>query len=297
MAERIGFIGLGNMGDPMTRNIVQAGFGLTVYDVDAELTARIAREIGAKAAASPEELGKASDIVITMLPTGAIVHSVVLEQGLAQGLAPGSLIVDMSSSAPTTTVELGRTLAERGIHLIDAPVSGAVPRAKTGTLTIMAGTDDAAQLERACPVLQAMGEKIFPTGPLGTGHAMKALNNFSAAAGFAAASEALILGERFGLDPKTAVEIMNVSTGRNFSTEMTIPGEVLTERFASGFALALLAKDVGIAAQLSHDLGADLPLVAQTDRWWDAALKAADGPADHTTAYRHWKAQADREVD
>lgn len=292
MAQRVGFIGLGNMGEPMTHNLARKGFALTIYDADAARAARIAKDIGAKAAENARALGEASDIVVTMLPTGAIVRAVALEQGLADGLAAGSLIIDMSSSVPTTTVELGSALAARGIALVDAPVSGGVPRAQAGTLAIMAGASDAGHLERARPVLQAMGDKIFPTGPLGTGHAMKALNNYSAAAGFAAASEALILGERFGLDPKTAIEIMNVSTGRNFSTEMTIPSEVVAGRFSSGFALALLAKDVGIAAELAEELGADLPLVAQTDYWWKAALQASEGGADHTTAYNHWKNRA-----
>lgn len=292
MEQRVGFVGLGNMGEPMARNIARKGFTLTIYDADADRAARIAQDIGAKTAENLTVLGEAADIVVTMLPTGEIVRAVALEQGLADGLAAGSLVIDMSSSVPMTTVELGKALAERGIALVDAPVSGGVPRAEAGTLAIMAGASDAGHLERARPVLETMGDKIFPTGPLGTGHAMKALNNYSAAAGFAAASEALILGERFGLDPKTAVEIMNVSTGRNFSTEMTIPSEVIAGRFSSGFALALLAKDVGIAAQLAQELGADLPLVAQTDHWWNAALQASAGGADHTTAYSHWKTRA-----
>ena len=276
MTDRIGFIGLGNMGAPMARNIAAKGFALTVYDVDPQVAAALASEIGATAAADVRALGAASDIVVTMLPTGAIVRDVVLQDGLADALSPGGLVVDMSSSVPTITRELGKELAERGHGLVDAPVSGAVPRARTGTLAIMAGCNDPALLERARPVLEAMGKQIFSTGGLGTGHAMKALNNYLAAAGFAAASEALILGERFGLDPRTALEIINVSTGRNFSTENTLPTEVIEARYASGFALALLAKDVGIAAQMSKDLGADLPLVAQTDRWWDAALQAAE---------------------
>ena len=123
MAERIGFIGLGNMGEPMARNIAAKGFELTIYDTDADRTKRIAQDIGAKAAASPEALGKAADIVVTMLPTGAIVRQVVLEQGLADGLATGSLIIDMTSSVPTISIELGKALAEKEIGLIDAPVS------------------------------------------------------------------------------------------------------------------------------------------------------------------------------
>ena len=293
MEERIGFIGLGNMGEPMAKNIVAHGYALTIFDTDTDRTARIAQEIGATAADSPQALGEASDIVVTMLPTGAIVRKVVLEDGLAEGLAKGSLIIDMSSSVPTITTEIGKALAGRGIGLVDAPVSGAVPRAKAATLAIMAGTDDPALLDRARPVLETMGEKVFATGALGTGHAMKAVNNFTAAAGFAAASEALIIGEGFGLDPRTALDIINVSTGRNFSTEMVMPTNVIEGKFASGFTLALLAKDVGIAAQLSRDLGVDLPLVRQTDMWWDQSLQAADADADHTTAFSYWKKVAD----
>lgn len=292
MAVRIGFIGLGNMGRPMAGHIAAKGFALTVYDADPALTAEIAAEIGASPAASPADLGRASDIVVTMLPTGAIVRQVVLQEGLADALAPGSLIIDMTSSVPGISQDIGAALAGKQIGFVDAPVSGAVPRAKDGSLTIMAGADDPELLRRATPVLECMGQKIFATGRLGTGHAMKALNNYMAAAGFAAGSEALILGEKYGLDPKTAIDIVNVSTGRNFSSEATIPSEVIGGRFASGFQLALLTKDVGIAAQMSSDLGADLPLVAETYRWWKAALEAGQGSDDHTTAFRHWKTQA-----
>lgn len=288
MTERIGFVGIGHMGAPMSANIAAKGLPLTIYDMDQERTRQHAARIGATPAASLAELGEASDIVVTMLPTGAIVRK-VMEDGLADALDPDSLVIDMSSSVPTGSLELHAWLAEKGIRFIDAPVSGAVPRATTGTLAIMVGAETDADFERAEPVLLCMGDRIFRTGGIGTGHAMKALNNFTAAAGFAAASEALILGSRFGLDPKTALDIMNVSTGRNFSTESTIGENVLNGAFASGFGLALLTKDVKIAADLSKNLGANLPLVAETSAWWDRALNELGGEKDHTEAYKVWE--------
>ncbi|MAS04004.1 MAG: 2-hydroxy-3-oxopropionate reductase [Ahrensia sp.] len=287
MAERIGFVGIGHMGAPMTANIAAKGLPLTIYDVDVDRAKAHAEKIGAKAASSLAELGEASDIVVCMLPTGAIVRQ-VMEAGLADALAPGSMVVDMSSSVPTGSRDLHAWLAEKDIRFVDAPVSGAVPRATTGTLAIMVGAENDAEFERAEPVLLCMGDRIFRTGGIGTGHAMKALNNYTAAAGFAAASEALILGKKFGLDPETALEIMNVSTGRNFSTESTIGQNVLTGAFKSGFGLALLTKDVKIAAELSKELDANLPLVAQTIAWWERALDELGGEKDHTQAYTVW---------
>lgn len=287
-ADRIGFVGIGNMGAPMSACIARAGFRLTVYDLHAEAAKAHAGRIGARAAAGLEELGRSCDIVVTMLPTGAIVRQVLLEQGLADALAPGSLVIDMSSSEPVGSQEMAAELASRKIGFVDAPVSGAVPRATAGTLAIMIGSDDAALTARARPVLSAMGDRLFETGKVGTGHAMKALNNYLAAVGFAAGAEALIAAERFGLDTRAALDIVNVSTGRNFSTEATLKSEVLTGRFASGFGLGLLAKDVRIAAGLAEAVGVELPLLACTREWWDAAEERVGPQKDHTLAFRAW---------
>lgn len=287
--ERIGFVGIGNMGRPMSANLAKAGFPLTLHDASPQAARDHAAAIGAAAATTPSDLGAACDVVVTMLPTGRIVREVMLDGGLAAALKPGSLLIDMSSSDPIGSRDLGPLLAERGIGFVDAPVSGAVPRAVAGTLTIMLGSDDPALSERAKPVLMAMGNRVFETGSLGTGHAMKALNNFVAAAGFAAVAEALIVAGRFGLDPKVAVEIMNVSTGRNFSTENVFAQHVLSGDFATGFALGLLAKDVGIAADLADAMGQTLPIVDETNRWWQAALDRLGPAIDHSAAFRAWQ--------
>jgi 3-hydroxyisobutyrate dehydrogenase len=289
----VGFIGIGNMGWPMAANLARAGFQVVVYDTDPNRSARFAAEHGAKAAGL-DELGAQVDTVVTMLPTGQVVRQVLLEGGLAKSLKPGALVIDMSSSDPVGTRELGQELARRDIHLVDAPVSGAVPRATDATLAIMIGGNDRGAIERAKPVLSAMGNRLFETGPLGSGHAMKALNNYVAAAGFAAAAEALIVGERFGLDPAVMIDIMNVSTGRNFSTESTIKSQVLTQAFASGFALALLSKDVKIAADLTTGIGLNTPLVKVVSEMWLQARDDIGGEKDHTAAITAWKRRAER---
>jgi 3-hydroxyisobutyrate dehydrogenase len=267
---RVGFIGIGNMGWPMASQIAQAGHELTVFDVDAPRSARFAQEQNCKAAANLAEVA-ANEITVTMLPTGQIVRQALLEdQGgaFARALKPGALVIDMSSSEPMGTRELGVEIARRGAVLIDAPVSGAVPRAKAGTLAIMIGGDDKAAIERAKPLLLAMGKQLFETGSLGTGHAMKALNNYIAAAGYTAVVESLLIGQRFGLNQETMVDILNVSTGRNFTTEVMIKEQVLGGKFATGFALGLMAKDVKIAADLGEAVKLDAPVSRLIrDRW------------------------------
>ena len=278
---RVGFVGLGNMGRPMTRNLVAAGFDVVVRDADSDREAAVAAELGCSVA---DGLA-AVDVVITMLPTGREVREVLLEADLS----PGTVAVDMSSSDPTGTRALGAELKVRGVTLVDAPVSGGVPRAESGTLTIMVGSDDDAATDRARPFLEALGERIVRTGPLGSGHAMKALNNYVAASAYTAAAEALLVGARFGLDPAVMIEVLNTSTGRSFNTETNFTTHVLTRRFASGFTLGLMAKDVGIAADLADAVGVEAPLCRLTSELWQGAL-AAEGPAaDHTSAIRHWE--------
>lgn len=288
---RIGFIGIGNMGWPMAANVARSGFPLTVYDADPERGRRFAAEHGAAAAPSLAALGPATDILVTMLPDGHVVRRVLLDEeggALAASLAAGSIVVDMSSAAPVGTQELGKTLAARGIALIDAPVSGGVPRAVTGKLAVMIGHDHAGALARARPLLSAMGDRLFETGALGSGHAMKALNNFCAAASYAATAEAVVVGRRFGLDPNVVIEVINASTGRSFNSEMVFRDQVLSGKFAAGFALGLLAKDVGIAAELARHLGVEAPVGQLVDRLWSAARDTLGPTADFTAAITCW---------
>lgn len=289
---RVGFVGIGRMGWPMARNLLAAGFPLACFDADAERAARFAAECGATAAASPEALGRAADLVVTMLPTGRDVRDVLLgvnDAGVAAALAPGAIVVDMSSSEPLGTRELGAVLAARGIALIDAPVSGLVPRAEAGTLTIMIGADDADAVRRAEPVLGCLGERSIRVGALGCGHAMKALNNVVAATAFTATAEALIVGKRFGLDPEVMTDVLNTSTGRNFHTAVSFPDQVLPRRFASGFTLGLLAKDVAIAESLSAALDMQTPLIDLVTRMWADGRDDVGAGEDNSAIIKRWE--------
>lgn len=289
---RIGFVGIGRMGWPMARNLAAAGYPLEVYDADAARSARFSAEHGAGAARDLAALGRGSDLVITMLPTGADVRGVLAGQdggGLASHLGAGATVIDMSSSDPVGTRELGAFLRERGVALIDAPVSGLVPRAEAGTLTIMIGTDDEAAADAAVPVLECLGERLIRVGSLGCGHAMKALNNVVAATAFTVTAEALIVGKRFGLDPRIMTDVLSVSTGRSFHSDVSIPEHVLTRRFASGFSLGLLAKDVGIAADLGDAVDAHTPLIGLVRRLWAEGRDEIGADQDNLAIIKQWE--------
>ena len=284
----VGFVGLGNMGWPMARNLHAAGFGLIVRDTALATQDRFAAEHPGVIAASSPDAFSAADVVVTMLPNGGAVQDAMLGWGIGAALRAGALLVEMSSSDPSDTLRLAAGLQPSGVRVVDAPVSGGVPRAVIGELAIMVGgaPDDVA---RAQPVLLVLGDpaRQFATGELGSGHAMKALNNVVAAATTCATAEALVAGKRFGLDPKTMVDIINASTGRSFVSEI-FGTEVLTGRYGTGFALGLLAKDVHIAASVAAAGGADTPVIALTDERYAKALGELGPAADQSKAHQAW---------
>ena len=287
---KVGFIGVGVMGWPMSANLLKGGHDLTVFDVDRERAARFVKEVGGRAAASIAEVAD-NEVVVTMLPTSQVVRQALTEDedgGFLKAIKPGLIVVDMSSSEPGDTVLLGPLLAERGAVLIDAPVSGALPRAITGKLAIMIGGEDEAAIEKASPVLLSMGDRLFRTGPLGSGHAMKALNNYVAAAGLAAASEALLIGQRFGLAGETMVDILNVSTGKNFATEWLIKQQILPKTFSGSFTLALMAKDVKIAADLGEAMHLDAPVSRLVRDRFAMARDKLGASRDNSAAILAW---------
>ena len=279
--ERIGFVGLGNMGAPMARRLATAGYALAVTDSNADATTRFAAQAACERPPNLAALGAASRAVITMLPDGQIVRKVLLDPGgVAAGLKAGSLVIDMSSSAPTGTRQLAAELAKRSIALVDAPVSGGVRKAIDGTLAIMAGGE--ADAVKACrPILETMG-KVFPTGKPGSGHAMKALNNYLSATTLTATAEAILAGTQFGLDPKLMIDVLNASTGRSATTEFKYPTYVLPRTFDSGFALGLMAKDLRLALELARSTGAPHVLLEEVSSLWDRAEQQLGFRADHT---------------
>ena len=282
----IGFVGLGAMGWPMASNLVKAGFPVVVLDARAEEAARFAQEVGGKAAA-PKALGEASDFVVTMLPTSKIVDAVLLGvDGVASGLRRGTTVIEMSSGVPTETKEIARKLEERGIDLIDAPVSGGVKKAGSGELAIMVGGSEAS-LERARPVLQAMGPSIIRAGEVGAGQAMKALNNLVSAGGFLIGIEALCVGKKFGLSPEVMVDILNASTGMNNSTKVKFKQFVLSGSYGSGFALDLMVKDIGIAMEVARDLQVEVPFSTLCQSIWSDAQSDLGKGHDHTEVAKH----------
>lgn len=286
----VGFIGIGNMGWPMAANLVKAGFRVAVHDADPQRCEAFCREHAASAPGLAELA--LSDIVVTMLPDGYIVREALMnmaESAFVNAVRAGTVVVDMSSSEPTGTRELAAELAVKGVALVDAPVSGAVPRAIEGTLTIMAGTDNREALEKARPVLNALGNRIFEVGTSGCGHAAKALNNYLGASAFAAASEAVLIARSFGLDAETLVDILNVSTGKSFISEVVMKEHVLQEKFATGFKLGLLAKDVKIAASLGQSVGVDAPLLQLVNERWARAEQILGYDADNSEAFKGWQ--------
>ena len=282
----VAFIGLGMMGMPMALRLVNAG--IRVRGADLSEAARNAfAAAGGEAFATPREAALGVSLVITMLPSGAIVREALLGvDGACATLSPEALVVDMSSCAPMDTRALAIDLSRLGIALIDAPVSGGVRRAADGSLAIMAG-GDAAHIERARPYLELLGKSIIATGPVGSGHAVKALNNYVSAAGLQAACEAALIAEKFGVDPGVLVDVLNVSTGRNNSTEIKMKPFVLSGTFASGFSMALMAKDLSIASDLATHLGVPAAGARDTATLWAAASHELGRAADHTEIYRY----------
>jgi 3-hydroxyisobutyrate dehydrogenase len=277
--KRIAFAGIGNMGWPMAANLVKAGFEVTVCDVVPGRAASFATETGAKAAATPAEAANGADCVVMIVPTSKQVGEAV--EAMLPSLKPGMLVIDMTSGQPGRTREIAAMLAGHGVAMIDCPVSGGVPRAKTGQLAIMVG-GPAAEIDRAEPVLKAMGTSVYRCGDIGAGQAMKALNNLVSAGGYLIGIEALLIGQRFGLDPTTMVDVLNASSGMNNSTQKKFKEYVLSRRFDAGFGLDLMVKDLSIALEVGRETTTPAPFSALCRELWLAASTSLGPGVDHT---------------
>jgi len=277
--KRIAFAGIGNMGWPMAANLVKAGFDVAVCDVVPGRAASFASETGAKAAATPAEAASDADCVVMIVPTSKQVGEAV--EAMLPSLKPGMLVIDMTSGQPGRTREIAAMLAGHGVAMIDCPVSGGVPRAKSGQLAIMVG-GPAAEIDRAEPVLKAMGTSIYRCGEIGAGQAMKALNNLVSAGGYLIGVEALLIGQRFGLDPTTMVDVLNASSGMNNSTQKKFKEYVLSRRFDAGFGLDLMVKDLSIALEVGRETTTPAPFSALCREMWLAASTSLGPGVDHT---------------
>jgi 3-hydroxyisobutyrate dehydrogenase len=279
------FVGIGMMGAPMVACLAAAGWPVRIHDPRAEALTPFAGRQGVTVAGSLAEAAAGAGLVITMLPDGGIVREAVLgPDGLAAAMVPGAVLADMSTSYPLETTALAGSLEGTGIDLVDAPVSGGVRRAELGQLTIMAG-GEAAVINRVESALSAMGT-VYRTGALGSGHAMKVLNNYLSASGLAAACEAVLIGKRFGLDPDLMADVFNVSTGRNNATEVKLKQQVNNEKYAAGFTMELMSKDLRMAHALAGDMEVDAPGLASCAELYARAVAELGGKADHTEVMR-----------
>jgi 3-hydroxyisobutyrate dehydrogenase len=281
--RRVGFAGLGNMGWPMAANLVRAGFEVTVTDIADGRAAAFAAEAGGRAAATAAGAADGCDALVTVLPTSSDVTDVIA--GARGAIPAGALVIEMSSGVPAATQSLAADLAGAGVALIDCPVSGGVTRARSGELAIMAG-GAAEQVERARPLLTAMGTTIHHCGGVGAGQAMKALNNLVSAGGFLIGIEALLIGQRSGLDPALMTDVLNASSGMNNSTQRKFRQFVLSRRFDSGFGLDLMVKDLLTALGLARDTGTPVPFAALCCELWNTAAVVLGPGQDHTALAR-----------
>lgn len=281
--DRIAFIGLGVMGSRMSRRLVDAGSEVIGFDpVEAARTDLVT--VGGQAAGTAAEVVADAGYVILMLPGSRVVESVLGDEALLDALKPGVVLIDMSSSEPESTRKLASTLAERAITLLDAPVSGGVRGAETGTLTIMAGGPDDA-VAAAAPVIAPLGT-LRHVGGTGAGHAVKAINNLLAATNLLAAAEGVAAGRRFGVDPGVLIETINAASGRSAATQLKFPQHILPGTYDSGFALALMLKDMRIATELARSVGAPATLGEQAVELWRRAAADLDPGADQTDLAR-----------
>ncbi|MBA4073177.1 MAG: 3-hydroxyisobutyrate dehydrogenase [Gemmatimonas sp.] len=296
MPVNIAFLGLGAIGTPMARHLAIPDFSLAVWNRTAEKTAAFAAAHPARAATTPADAARGATFVVTCLPTSREVEALLDgPDGLLAGMARGALLIDCTSGDPATSQRIAARCAERGIGFIDAPVSGGVGGAENGKLTIMVG-GDAALLERAMPVLKAMGEKIVHCGTVGAGDALKAVNNALLAVHIWSAAEGLLALARAGVKPAVALDVINASSGRSNSSMNLFPERVLTRAFPRTFRLALLDKDVMIAAQVARDEKVPSPLIQLTAELFRAAHGALGEEADHVEAVKYLEQMAGGEI-
>lgn len=297
MTGRIGFVGLGNMGLPMARRLLGAGFGLIVNDVRQERVDALKAPGADVRSGSLQEIGSECRMVITMLPSGDIVRDAVLgEAGLAHHMAANSIIVDMSSADVEQTRTLGAALAEKGINFIDAPVAGGVGFAQNGTLIVTAG-GDAATIATCTPVLEAMASEIFHCGRVGSGHLVKALNNFVNAVAMNAALEALVVARASGIDTTMMIDAMAAATtGRNHPLDKKVRTHVLTRSFSTGMSIGLIAKDLRAAQAAAKAGGVEAPVADLTTRIWERGETEIGKGRDQTEISALWERQAGIEI-
>jgi 3-hydroxyisobutyrate dehydrogenase len=288
---RIAFIGLGNMGGPMAANLVRAGYVVHAFDLS-DVAIKAAREAGAQVAASAVDAARGAQVVISMLPASRHVEGLYLgEGGVLAAVEAGALIIDCSTIAPASAKKVAEAAAAKGLAMIDAPVSGGVAGASAGTLTFIVG-GEAAALDRARPVLQAMGKNIFHMGAAGAGQVAKLCNNMALGVIMAVTGEAIALGVAHGLDAKTLSQMMAVSTSRSWATEVCNPWPGVLENapasrgYSGGFGNDLMLKDMGLAVEAAMGVGSAIPLGELARNMYALNKQAGRGGLDFSSVVK-----------
>jgi len=291
---KIGFIGLGIMGKPMAKNLLKAGHEVTVFgrrmgpvrDVEAA---------GARAVSSAKEVAESSDIVITMLPNSPQVKDVVLGPGgVLEGMTAGKVLVDMSSIAPLAAREIAARLAEKGVEMLDAPVSGGEPKAVEGTLSIMAGGTQEV-FDRCLPVLRTMGSSVVLCGGIGAGNTVKLANQIIVALNIAALSEAMVLASKAGVDPEILYKAIRGGLAGSAVMEAKTP-MMTTANFKPGFRIELHIKDLANALETGHEIGVPLPLTSQVMEMMQALKVDGKAGNDHSGLVQFYEKMAQFKV-
>ena len=294
MNKKIGFIGLGIMGKPMSKNLIKAGYDLTVCDINSAAVNELVA-LGARSAATPKDVAAQTEIVITMLPNSPQVKAVILgKDGVIEGARRGTLVVDMSSIAPLAAQEVAKALSEKSIRMLDAPVSGGEPKAIDGSLSIMIG-GDAAAFDEALPILKCLGASAVRVGDVGAGNVTKLANQVIVALNIAALSEAMTLATKAGVDPELVFNA--IKGGLAGSTVMNAKTPLMLDRkFDPGFRINLHIKDLNNALETAHDVGVPLPLTAGVMEIMQALKIDGCGDNDHGGLVKYYEKLAKIEV-
>jgi 3-hydroxyisobutyrate dehydrogenase-like beta-hydroxyacid dehydrogenase len=275
MDKRIGFIGLGAMGKPMALNLVKAGMSVTVTYHRNRAPAEELKRAGARMVDSVSEVAQSADTVITVLPADREIEEVYLS-GLIDNLKEGAVCIDMTTALPQTIIEVEKHAGQRGIRVLDAPVSGGIARAQSGSLTIMVG-GDGNTIEQCRPILQAMGERILFTGGVGSGKGIKMINQLLNAGNTYIASEALVLAEKLNLDLNTLVDVVGASSGGSWVFQNLVPKFVIPKNFKPGFKLNLMKKDIDLSLQSAKERGVSLPVMSLIGQIYQSVINQGHG--------------------
>jgi len=280
----------------MAKNLVRAGFAVTVFNRTHEKTRELS-QMGASVCSSPKELALGAEVVIAMVANSPDVEEVILgEEGAIHSLRPGSVVIDMGTSYPSSTLKIAKILEQRGIEMLDAPVSGGVKGAEEATLTIMVGGKRQV-FERCQSILGAMGKNVLYLGEIGSGHITKAINNYLAAASFTALAEALVMAKKAGLSPSKVLDVIQVSSGRSYATERAFPQFVLSRKFDAGFLLGLMKKDLGIFASLGEDYQTPMFLGNLVHQLWEVAAAEMGPLVDYSRFVGIYEAWAGAQIE